>query len=227
MDDSTYVSATLDSILINGFDDELNKFVNVSNNFALTCALFISAELALIANPASGVLTASNDVQIAYFAFVFVALVMHVSCLITAIHSTNWLTRIRTNADWIEFCIEIKLEDVRDYLMVRPLIVGTASGFAGVCLSGCSCFGWEYQTIACTVIGILVVCYSVCFSKISYARLSSFLEQRCSLRADMEPILAIYEDMAKFDELMRGKDNTDSVYKMTHRGDGVWGRGWV
>jgi len=120
--------------------------------------------------------------------------------------------RIRTDADWIEYCIDNKLEEVRDTWMVLPLIIGIFAAFIAVVLSGCSSFGWEWQTITLCGIACIIVGSPVVLSQImAYPKMKAFLNQRRPLRRDMEPILRLYQDKAAFDALMTGAEKNEST----------------
>jgi predicted MarR family transcription regulator len=82
------------------------RYTNIALNFALTGALFLSAELPLFADPPSSVGEAANAyVRWVYFGMMAVGIAAHTCCLITAVHSLNYLYRIRKDADWIDFCL--------------------------------------------------------------------------------------------------------------------------
>lgn len=197
----------LDILLTSGPDEALQKFQSVSNNFALTSALFISAELGLVASPAAIIsLNDNKALSITYYILILTSLTFHTTVLVVSIHATNWFARIRKDADWIEYCITHRMEVVRDKWMVHPLILGFAAGIFAVILSGCATFGWEISgTIPSVTVSVVIVCSCMWFSKdISVKAFETFFSEHRESQSDYKAILAIYEDMAKFDELMTG-----------------------
>lgn len=213
LEETKEISTYLDTLLIDGPTEALNKFQTVSNNFALTSALFISAELALVAIPTPVLGSANNPaLKIPYFILIYISLTMHTTCLIVSIHSTHWFSRIRTDADWIEYCIEHRMEDVIEKWMVAPLIIGIPSGFFAVVLSGCASFGWDnYVSAPFDIAAVVLACSCMWFSKdISVDAFSKFFLTHPPLKVDYRAIMAIYEDQAQFDELVVGPSEKSS-----------------
>ena len=133
-------------VLIHGVEDVRSKFSTVSQNFALTSALYISALLPLLASPPTSITNSDKSIKAIYFTVAFISLIFpHCLCLISSVHANNWFPRFGRDADWIEYCMNHNIESIRDLWIVTPLIIGIAAALISVCLAGCVGIGSSYQ----------------------------------------------------------------------------------
>ena len=189
----------LDLLLTQGVDETIARFSSVVLNIALVSALFLSVELSLYASPPSSISDSNAYVKWLYFGLSTIGVSSHFCCLVSAVHILNWYYRLRTDADWIDYCTDFDIGQVRDNWVVFPLVIGIICNVCAIVLSAALSAGNGYFAIPAvailTIAGLAPIYFS---SAVSVFVMNKYVDKPIKDRG-IERVYRMYDERAKFD----------------------------
>lgn len=189
----------LDLLLTQGVDETISRFSGVVLNIALVAALFLSVELSLYASPPSSITNSNDYVKWLYFGLSTLGVSAHFCCLVSAVHILNWYYRLRTDADWIDYCTDFDIGQVRDNWVVTPLVIGIICNVSAIVLSASLSAGNGYFAIpALTILGIAGVAPLYFSTSVSVFVMQKYVDKPAIDRG-LEPVYLMYDERARFD----------------------------
>lgn len=127
-------------VLTQGVDDSMARFKELFLNFAVTAALFLAGETALLVSPPD-YMHPGPDRNLrkewvwAYFAFAYAAFTLHCGVVILAVHLSFHLERFQRDADFVKFALKHDLDNVKTWLLIQPLLSGVVLSFVPILIA--------------------------------------------------------------------------------------------
>ena len=179
-------------VLTQGVDETINRMTGVQQNFAVTAALFMSAELGFLLDIPDGLETGW---LYTYLASSLLALCIHTAVVVNIIHFLNWIGRFRCDAEFILYFLEHDWQEVTYCQMVKPLISGCVLFIFSTLLLLSNAFDAPWLAIPLLpLIAIPIGTATIIFDK--HTAQTVFMKfQRYSDISRMEQIVAMYVEM--------------------------------